>query len=60
MTDKKTIPSPCNDLCYSVDGVCQGCGMTDEEANSWHRRNDDERQKIIDRLVAAGKAPAKK
>ncbi len=53
MSDSKTIPSPCNDMCYSVDGVCQGCGMTDEEANSWHRLNDEERQKVLDRLAAA-------
>lgn len=40
------------------DGVCTGCGMTEKEANTWYRLDNEERQAIVDRLQKAKQAAA--
>jgi len=44
------IKSPCIDLCIMEDGVCTGCGMTNEESNKWYKLSNEERKKIVERV----------
>ena len=44
------IKSPCISVCLFEDGVCTGCGMTDEESNKWRKMTDEERIKVLQRL----------
>jgi hypothetical protein len=50
------IQSPCIDLCIMDDGVCTGCGMTNEELTKWAKMTNEERKKVVDRLDAAKSA----
>lgn len=44
------VESPCNDLCIMEDGICTGCGMTQQESTNWHKMTNEERRKVIERL----------
>jgi len=50
------IQSPCIDLCIMEDGVCTGCGMTNQELTKWPEMTNEERKKVVDRLEAAKSA----
>lgn len=50
------VQSPCIDLCIIDDGVCTGCGMTNEEITKWDKLSNEERKKIVDRLQASPKS----
>jgi len=50
------IQSPCTDLCIMEDGICTGCGMTNEEVTKWATMTNEDRKKVIDRLEAAKSA----
>jgi predicted Fe-S protein YdhL (DUF1289 family) len=38
------------------NGVCTACGMTEKEANTWHKLSDEDRMKIVERLAAQQQA----
>jgi len=44
------VQSPCIDLCIMEDGVCTGCGMTQQESTNWPKMTNEERRKVIERL----------
>ncbi len=44
------VESPCTSVCLMQNGICSGCGMTEKESNTWYKLDNDERQKIVDRL----------
>ena len=50
------VASPCIDLCIIDDGVCTGCGMTSQEVNTWHKMDNDDRRKVVERLALANVA----
>ena len=39
------IESPCQNICVLQDGICIGCGRTDDEITEWYTATDD--RKII-------------
>jgi uncharacterized protein len=49
------IKSPCISVCLFEDGICTGCGMTEDESNKWRKFTDEEKIKVLQRL---GKWPA--
>jgi len=50
------VQSPCTDLCIMEDGICTGCGMTNQEVNQWLKMTNEERKKVVERLEQAKKA----
>lgn len=42
-------------VCLYENGVCTGCGMTNEESTNWRKMTDEERIRVLQRL---GKWPA--
>jgi predicted Fe-S protein YdhL (DUF1289 family) len=50
------IQSPCVDLCIMDDGVCTGCGMTQQESTNWPKMTDAQRRKVIERLEQVNKS----
>jgi predicted Fe-S protein YdhL (DUF1289 family) len=46
-----TVKSPCIDICVMEDGVCTGCGMTNQELTKWSKMTDEERLKVIERIA---------
>lgn len=44
------VQSPCIDLCIMENGVCTGCGMTQQESTNWPKMTNEERRKVIERL----------
>lgn len=44
------IKSPCISVCLFDDGVCTGCGMTEQESNKWRTMSDADRIKVLQRL----------
>lgn len=44
------IKSPCISVCLFEDGICTGCGMTDDESNKWRKMTEEERIKVLQRL----------
>jgi predicted Fe-S protein YdhL (DUF1289 family) len=46
-----SVKSPCIDICVMEDGVCTGCGMTNQEVTKWSKMTDEERLKVIDRIA---------
>jgi predicted Fe-S protein YdhL (DUF1289 family) len=49
------IRSPCIMVCLYENGVCTGCGMTNEESTNWRKMTEEERIRVLQRL---GKWPA--
>ena len=49
------VESPCVDICLMDDGVCTGCGMTNEELTKWDKMSNEDKQKVVDRLAKAAK-----
>lgn len=47
---EEEIESPCQDICIMENGVCTGCGMTNEEVTKWPTLSNEERKKIVERL----------
>jgi len=45
------VESPCVDICLMDDGVCTGCGMTNEELTKWDKMSNEDKQKVVDRLA---------
>lgn len=50
------VKSPCISECIMDNGVCTACGMTEKEANTWHKLSDEDRMKIVERLAAQQQA----
>jgi hypothetical protein len=44
------IESPCINLCFLEDGLCQGCFRTEDEIVSWMLMTDQERRSVMKRL----------
>ena len=44
------IKSPCVKICRLEDGVCIGCGRTQDEIREWVIMTDNQREKIMERL----------
>jgi len=44
------IKSPCVKICTLEDGVCIGCGRTQDEIREWAIMTDNQREKIMERL----------
>ena len=44
------IKSPCVKICTLEDGVCIGCGRTQDEIREWVIMTDNQREKIMERL----------
>ena len=44
------IKSPCVKICNLEDGVCIGCGRTQDEIREWVIMTDNQREKIMERL----------
>ena len=44
------IKSPCVKICTLEDGVCKGCGRTQDEIREWVIMTDNQREKIMERL----------
>lgn len=58
MTNEQTaepVKNPCISVCLIEDGVCTGCGMTEDEVNKWPKMTEVERRKVVERLEAAKK-----
>ena len=48
--DWDSIESPCVRICKLEDGVCIGCGRTQDEIREWVILTDEERNVIMQRL----------
>jgi predicted Fe-S protein YdhL (DUF1289 family) len=60
MSEKTERPaSPCIGYCSTAvgDDVCRGCGRTFAEIADWIFMNDEEKEKVWQRLEAAGLWP---
>ena len=44
------IRSPCVKICSLEDGVCIGCGRTQDEIREWVIMTDNQREEIMERL----------
>ena len=44
------IESPCVKICTLEDGVCIGCGRTQDEIREWVIMTEVQREKIMERL----------
>ena len=44
------IKSPCVKICSLEDGVCIGCGRTQDEIREWIIMTDNQREEIMERL----------
>ena len=44
------IKSPCVKICRLQDGVCIGCGRTQDEIREWVIMTDNQREEIMERL----------
>ena len=44
------IRSPCVKICSLEDGVCIGCGRTQDEIREWIIMTDNQREEIMERL----------
>lgn len=42
--------TPCVKICIVTNGVCEGCGRTQDEIDEWTLYTDQERQTIMERL----------
>ena len=42
------IKSPCVKICSLEDGVCIGCGRTQDEIREWVIMTDNQREKIME------------
>ncbi len=49
-THWEDIKSPCVKICTLEDGVCIGCGRTQDEIRDWVIMTDEQRKKIMERL----------
>ncbi|NTS77436.1 DUF1289 domain-containing protein [Catenovulum sp. SM1970] len=47
---KSTVNNPCRAVCsLNEDGICTGCGRTQQERNDWIFSSDTEQQAIVER-----------
>ena len=44
------IKSPCVKICSLEDGVCIGCGRTQDEIREWVIMTENQREEIMERL----------
>lgn len=44
------IESPCISECCLKDGVRRGCSRTKKEIKNWLKYDDDQKQKVLNRL----------
>ena len=44
------IQSPCVKICKLEDGICIGCGRTQDEIREWVVMTDKQREEIMERL----------
>jgi len=44
------IKSPCVSICALHDGICQGCGRTQEEIASWWDMSNKEKQLVLENI----------
>ena len=44
------IESPCINLCFLEDGLCQGCYRSESEIAYWMLMTDEERKNVMERL----------
>lgn len=48
--NKKTIKSPCIDVCISRDGMCIGCYRTLEEMAGWPTYSEKEKAQVLENI----------
>ena len=48
MKSTSDIESPCQNICVLQDGICIGCGRTDDEITEWYTATDDRKIEIIE------------
>tara|TARA_Y100001937_G_C7070748_1_gene308242 strand:- start:393 stop:560 length:168 start_codon:yes stop_codon:yes gene_type:complete len=48
------IESPCQNICVLQDGICIGCGRTDDEIVEWYTASDTRKKQIIERIEIEG------
>lgn len=52
------VKSPCINVCYYKDGVCQGCFRTLEEIANWNNYSEKEKKRVVneagDRKISNG------
>ena len=46
----EAIKRPCVKICTLEDGVCIGCGRTQDEIREWVIMTENQREKIMERL----------
>jgi uncharacterized protein len=44
------VKSPCVSICALHEGICQGCGRTQEEIAGWWDMTNEEKQQVLDDL----------
>ena len=47
---RKEIKSPCVKICSLEEGVCIGCGRSQDEIREWVIMTDIQREEIMERL----------
>ncbi len=50
--NKKTIKSPCMDICITRDGVCIGCYRTLEEMAGWKSYTEEQKAEVLEKIKA--------
>lgn len=53
MAELKGMLSPCRGICKLSQGICEGCGRTQDEIARWSRMTGEERDEIMKRLEDA-------
>ena len=48
------IESPCQNICVLQDGICIGCGRTDDEIVEWYTASEKRKKEIIERIDIEG------
>ena len=46
----ENIKSPCVKICNLENGICVGCGRTQDEIREWVIMTDSQREEIMERL----------
>ena len=44
------VKSPCVSICALHEGICQGCGRTQEEIAGWWDMTNEEKQQVLENI----------
>ena len=45
------VKSPCVSICALHEGICQGCGRTQEEILGWWDMTNEEKQQVLENIL---------